>query len=102
MTFMLDEFANVALPDNHIVKKQRQRGMYIFLSLIHISDKAVKYYEKLRDKGENVYIDSLTYEQFMMLGDAEDVYKRQTLSKLCIISFSKTSYKHLDVYKRQR
>ena len=34
-------------------------------------DKAVKYYEKLKDKGENVYIDSLTYEQFMMLGDAE-------------------------------
>ena len=33
--------------------------------------KAVKYYEKLKDKGENVYIDSLTYEQFMMLGDAE-------------------------------
>ncbi len=27
-----------------------------------LSDKAVKYYEKLKDKGENVYIDSLTYE----------------------------------------
>ena len=39
-----------------------------------LSDKAVKYYEKLRDKGENVYIDSLTYEQFMMLGDAELVW----------------------------
>ena len=36
-----------------------------------LSDKAVKYYEKLKDKGENVYIDSLTYEQLMMLGDAE-------------------------------
>ena len=36
-----------------------------------LSEKAVKYYEKLKDKGENVYIDSLTYEQFMMLGDAE-------------------------------
>ena len=36
-----------------------------------LSGKAVKYYEKLKDKGENVYIDSLTYEQFMMLGDAE-------------------------------
>ena len=24
-------------------------------------------YEKLKDKGENVYIDILTYEQFMML-----------------------------------
>lgn len=32
-----------------------------------LSDKAVKYYEKLKYKGENVYIDSLTYEQFMML-----------------------------------
>ena len=53
VTFMLDEFVNVALPDD-------------FCSL-----KAVKYYEKLKDKGENVYIDSLTYEQFMMLGDAE-------------------------------
>ena len=36
-----------------------------------LSDKAVKYYEKLKDKGENVYIDSLTYEKFMVLGDAE-------------------------------
>ena len=36
-----------------------------------LSDKAVKYYEKLKDKGENVYIDALTYEQIMMLGDAE-------------------------------
>ena len=36
-----------------------------------LSDKAVNYYEKLKDKGENVYIDSLTYEQFMVLGDAE-------------------------------
>ena len=36
-----------------------------------LSDKAVKYYEKLKDKCENVYIESLTYEQFMMLGDAE-------------------------------
>lgn len=25
----------------------------------------------MKDKGENVYIDTLTYEQFMMLGDAE-------------------------------
>lgn len=25
----------------------------------------------MKDKGENVYIDPLTYEQFMMLGDAE-------------------------------
>ena len=36
-----------------------------------LSEKAVKHYEKMKDKGENVYIDTLTYEQFMMLGDAE-------------------------------
>ena len=36
-----------------------------------LSEKAVKYYEKLKDKGENVYIDTLTYNEFMMLGDTE-------------------------------
>jgi type IV secretion system protein VirD4 len=36
-----------------------------------LTDQAVKYFEKLKEKGENVYIDSLTYEQFMMLGEAE-------------------------------
>ena len=41
------------------------------LSKKKLSDLVVKYFEKLMDKGENVYIDSLTYEQFMMLGDAE-------------------------------
>lgn len=25
----------------------------------------------MKDKGENVYIDTLTYEQFMLLGDKE-------------------------------
>ena len=34
-----------------------------------LSEKAVKHYEKLKEKGENVYIDTLTYEEFMMLGD---------------------------------
>ena len=36
-----------------------------------LSDKAVKHYEKLKEQGENVFIDTLTYEQFMLLGDAE-------------------------------
>ena len=36
-----------------------------------LSDKAVKHYEKMMDKGENVYIDTLTYDEFMMLGDTE-------------------------------
>ena len=34
-----------------------------------LSEKAVKHYEKMKDKGENVYIDILTYEQFMLLWD---------------------------------
>ena len=29
------------------------------------------HYEKLQKKGENIYIDSLTYDEFMMLGDLE-------------------------------
>ena len=36
-----------------------------------LSEKAIKHYEKMKDKGENVYIDTLTYGQFMMLGDKE-------------------------------
>ena len=36
-----------------------------------LTEKAVKYYEKLKDKGENVFIDKVTYDEFMMLGDAE-------------------------------
>lgn len=40
-----------------------------------LSPKAVSYYEKLKEKGENVYIDSLTYEEFCMLGEF-DMKKR--------------------------
>ena len=36
-----------------------------------LSEKAVKHYEKLKEKGENIYIDTLNYEEFMMLGDRE-------------------------------
>ena len=36
-----------------------------------LSPKAVSFFETLKDKGENVYIDSLTYEQFMLLGELD-------------------------------
>lgn len=36
-----------------------------------LSQKAVAHFEKLKKKGENVYIDTLTYEEFMMLGEVE-------------------------------
>lgn len=36
-----------------------------------LSEKAVKHYEKLKENGGNVYIDSLFYDAFMMLGEPE-------------------------------
>ena len=42
-----------------------------YLLLLSREHKAVKHYEKMKDKGENVYIDTLTYDEFMMLGDTE-------------------------------
>ncbi len=36
-----------------------------------LSPKAVSFFETLQKKGENVYIDSLTYEEFMRLGEPE-------------------------------
>lgn len=42
-----------------------------------LSPKAVSFFETLKDKGENVYIDSLTYEEFMLLGEL-DVQRRFT------------------------
>lgn len=36
-----------------------------------LSKRAVEHYEKLQKKGEDIYIDSLTYDEFMMLGDLE-------------------------------
>ena len=36
-----------------------------------LSEKSLAYYQKLKDKGENVYIQSLSYEAFMELGSAE-------------------------------
>ena len=42
-----------------------------------LSPKAVSFFETLKAKGENVYIDSLTYEQFMLLGEL-DMQRRFT------------------------
>jgi len=36
-----------------------------------LSEKAVKYYENRKARGGNVYIDSLTYEEFKLLGEKE-------------------------------
>lgn len=36
-----------------------------------LSPKAVSYFENIKSKGENVYIDTVTYEQFMLLGEVE-------------------------------
>ena len=38
---------------------------------VRITENKVEHYEKLQKKGENIYIDSLTYDEFMMLGDLE-------------------------------
>ncbi len=35
-----------------------------------LSGKAVGYYERMKEKGGNVFIDTLSYEEFMMLGEA--------------------------------
>lgn len=36
-----------------------------------LSKKSMDYYEKMKAKGENVYIDKLKYEEFMLLGEIE-------------------------------
>lgn len=36
-----------------------------------LSKKAVEHFEKQKEKGENVYIDDLKYEEFMLLGEME-------------------------------
>lgn len=40
-----------------------------------LSQKAVLYFEKMREKGENIYIDSMVYEEFRLLGEL-DMKKR--------------------------
>lgn len=36
-----------------------------------LSEKALKHYKTLREKGENVYIDKLSYEEFMLISENE-------------------------------
>jgi len=36
-----------------------------------LGKKAVEYYERIKEKGENVYIDSLNYEEFMLLTEKD-------------------------------
>lgn len=42
-----------------------------------LTKSSLKHYEKLKEKGENIFIDDLTYEEFMLLGD-EELGKRFT------------------------
>lgn len=60
------------------VHRIRDSGHLIGPPFELLSEKAVSHFEKMKDKGEKVYIDSLTYEQFMLLGDA-DLNRRFTL-----------------------
>lgn len=43
-----------------------------------LSKEALIHYEKCREKGENVYIDKLTYEEFMLLGEQEISIRRMS------------------------
>ena len=36
-----------------------------------LTKRSLKFYEQLKEKGGNIYIDDLSYEEFMLLGDAE-------------------------------
>jgi len=42
-----------------------------------LTTSSLKHYEKLKEKGGNIFIDALTYEEFMLLGD-EELGKRFT------------------------
>lgn len=46
-----------------------------------LSQKALEHYKQLKEKGENVYIDKLTYEEFMMIGDKEIGWRFQMLDE---------------------
>ena len=46
-----------------------------------LSKKALEHYKKLKENGENVYIDKLTYEEFMMIGDRELGWRFQVLDE---------------------
>ena len=53
------------------VHEMRSKQILIGPSFEILSTKAVEYYEKQKEKGENVYIDDLKYEEFMLLGEME-------------------------------
>ena len=36
-----------------------------------LTEESMKYFEKLKESGENIYIDEISYEEFMILGQAE-------------------------------
>lgn len=49
-----------------------------------LSKKAVEHYEKLQKKGKNIYIDSLSYDEFMLLGDSE--FSVETMKEKFVIN----------------
>ena len=53
----------------------KDKKVSLRLNVYQKNARAISFYQRegfiIQCKGENVYIDSLTYEQFMMLGDAE-------------------------------
>lgn len=50
-------------------------GQWAEPPFVLLSSEALQYYEKQKEKGESVYIDSLFYEEFKLLGQ-EDMDKR--------------------------
>ena len=46
-----------------------------------LSSKELEHYRECKKKGENVYIDKLTYEEFMMIGDKELGWRFQMLDE---------------------
>lgn len=55
-------------PYVHAVKGQVK---WVEASYQLLGSKSIKYYEKIKEKGGNVYIDSLSYEEFKLLGEKE-------------------------------
>lgn len=51
------------------VHKKNEQNNFIGKSFELLSPKAVFYFEKLKEKGENVHIDSITYEELMRLNE---------------------------------
>ena len=55
----------------------KDKKVSLRLNVYQKNARAISFYQRegfiIQCKGENVYIDSLTYEQFMMLGDRKSV-----------------------------